>query len=111
MNGVQIHHNVVTGGLQGGAIVFERGQGASIWWNTIEYCQKGIFVASTSDSTRDGGVNGLEVDNNYIERVGSPICLAKNFGVNGASVSNNYLVHNGEAILSVKSLSRPSVAT
>nr|WP_315402720.1 right-handed parallel beta-helix repeat-containing protein [uncultured Sphingobacterium sp.] len=98
MNGVQIHRNVVTGGLKGGAIVFGRGQGVSIKWNTIEYCQKGVFVASTADSARDGGVNGLEVNNNYIERVGAPICLAKNFGVNGASVSNNYLVNNGDDV-------------
>lgn len=99
INGLVCNGNTVTGGRGGGAICVGQAQNIAINHNIIETSLKGIYVAADDGDINDpqsGGVNGFEVNNNYIENCVRPFSIGSRFFAGSGSVSNNF-VSNGFA--------------
>ncbi|WP_343563080.1 glycosyl hydrolase family 28-related protein [Sphingobacterium sp.] len=99
INGLICNGNTITGGSSGGAICIGNSQNVAVKHNIIETSLKGIYIGSGDFDPsgigqfdpNDGGVNGLEIDNNYIENCLRPLAIGVRFFVGPGSVSNNFI--------------------
>ncbi len=89
-NGITGSGNVITGGSLGGGV--DIGQSQSTRWNgtIMEQSLKGFRVGATG-VTGAGICNGINLDDNYLEEVGTPYEIGTGFIVRGLSILGGYV--------------------
>lgn len=90
LNGLTVENNTITGGRSGKAMRVGRSQGVRVVSNIVESSRDGFWFASTSDPG-DGNCNGLVVQGNYFEQVGSPLVFARHFSIFGLHCTGNII--------------------
>lgn len=88
-NGVEIDHNVLTGGALGGAVNFTQSQSVQVTRNIVESSKVGIVAAGPG--TGAGSCYGCKVDDNYVESAEQPISVGQTSLYRGGSVSRNFI--------------------
>lgn len=89
-NGITGSGNVITGGSLGGGV--DIGQSQSTRWNgtIMEQSLRGFRVGATG-VTGAGICNGINLDDNYLEEVGTPYDIGSGFIVRGLSILGGYI--------------------
>lgn len=89
-NGVSGQDNVVSGGSLGGAV--DIGQSQNVRWNgtIVESSLRGFRVGALG-VTGGGICNGVNLDDNYVEAVGTPYEIGTGFIVRGLSIQRGYI--------------------
>lgn len=90
VNGVSGQDNVISGGALGGAV--DIGQAQNVRWNgtIIETSLRGFRVGA-SGVPGAGICNGINLDDNYLEAVGTPYEIGVGFIVRGLSIQRGYI--------------------
>tara|TARA_R110000772_G_scaffold40132_17_gene94015 strand:- start:1970 stop:3865 length:1896 start_codon:yes stop_codon:yes gene_type:complete len=90
INGLTVENNTITGGRSGKAMRVGQSQAVRVVSNIVEGSRDGFWFASTSDAG-DGNCNGLVVQGNYFEQVGSPLVFARHFSIFGLQCTGNFI--------------------
>lgn len=89
-NGLNAQNNIITGGSLGGAVDIGQSQNIRFNGTIIEQSLKGFRVGATG-VTGAGICNSVNLNDNYLEEVGSPYEIGTGFIVRGLSIQRGYI--------------------
>jgi hypothetical protein len=91
-NGISGQDNVISGGSLGGAVDIGQSQQVRFNGTIIEVSTKGFRVGATG-VTGAGLCNGVNLDDNYLEQVGTPYEIGTGFIVRGLSIWRGWIAN------------------
>lgn len=91
VNVLNMQANIMSGGALGGVMDIGQSQNIRVNGSTIEQSLKGFRVAGASGIAGNGICNGVNLDDNYMEQVGSPYEIGTGFIVRGLSILRPFI--------------------